>query len=111
MEQEGTLTMTKSTFLGHRLRTRRKRRSSFLSHRCLFVRLSKSGSWMVVSVATALCLAGLREPGVFQDCVLWVVWFGLGDLRPRGPEFRCSLSFEVWPDSGFEPKEGPGLLT
>lgn len=109
--------MTKSTFLGHRLRTTRKRRSNFLSHRCLFVRLSKSGSWMVVSVATALCLAGLREPGVFQDCVWWVVWFGLGDvglggdLRPRGPEFRCSLSFEVWPDSGFGPKEGPGLLT
>lgn len=34
------------------------------------------------------------ELGVFQDCVLWIVRFGLcevvlgSDLRPRGPEFR-----------------------
>lgn len=46
---------------------------------------------MVVSVATALCFAGLCELGVVQDRVLCIVWFGLcdvglgSDLWPRGP--------------------------
>lgn len=81
--------MTKSSFLGPRLRTQERRGSAF-PHTSSFVSLPGSGSCMVVPAATVLCLPGLCGTGYVPRLNAEGVWFELykvelcSDLQPRG---------------------------